>query len=151
MPTRAAAYQATDLARRAREVVDDARSHHVLVRDKDGMLLSFGPAEDLERSEELLRVVGDWLRMEGAIRVPRSQRQIGAYGNLAWASSLDDEDQVLFLRELEDALLVSLSGGTLDAVRNLLYDWKATAEVAADPDLSVELAEDLPEPVDAEL
>lgn len=150
MTTRASAYQSTDLARRSREVVDSARLRHVLVRDKDGMLLSFGPAEDLERAEELLRVVGDWLRMESAIRVPRDQRQIGAYGNLAWASSLDDEDQVLFLRELEDALLVSLSGGTLETVRDLLYDWKATAEVAADPDLSAELAEDLIEPVDAE-
>ena len=53
-PIRTVAYQSTDVARRAREVVDRARESSVLIRDKDGALLSLGLASDVEISARLV-------------------------------------------------------------------------------------------------
>lgn len=145
------AYQSTDLARRSREVVDGARAGGVLVRDKDGTLLAFGPAADVARAEELLRVMVNHLRMEAALRIPAESRPLAGYSDFAWAAALDEDEQEAFLRELESTLLVAASGGPIEPVLDLIHDWRTTAEIAADPDLATELVEDLPEPVDVKL
>ncbi|MGZ6273393.1 MAG: hypothetical protein ACXWM8_03740, partial [Candidatus Limnocylindrales bacterium] len=59
----AVAYQATDLARHHREVIDAARAGRALVRDKDGTALILALAADVERSDEISRLALELVRV----------------------------------------------------------------------------------------
>lgn len=71
-PKTPVAYQATDLARSHRQVIDAARSGRALIRDKDGMALLMIPAEDVERTAEVAELALDLVRaaqsLLGALR-----------------------------------------------------------------------------------
>jgi hypothetical protein len=130
----AVAYQATDLARHHREVIDAARAGRALVRDKDGTALILAPAADIERNEEIAGLALELVRVRQAIEQPDERRSPAAYGELAWVSVLPEADQRQFLDELTEALLVAASGTALRPVELLIGDWRATAEAWADPD-----------------
>jgi len=52
---------------------------------------------------------------------------------MAWPSVLPIESQRRFFHEMSAALVVAASGTTLRPVQVLLGDWRATAEMWADP------------------
>lgn len=128
------AYQATDLARRHREVIDAARTGRALVRDKDGTALIMTLAADVERNEEIADLALELVRLRQAVEQPAEQRSPMSYGDLAWLSILPDANQRQFLDELTESLLVAASGTSLHPVELLIDDWRATAEAWADPD-----------------
>ena len=130
----AVAYQATDLARHHREVIDAARAGRALVRDKDGTALILALAADVERSDEIARLALELVRARQTFTLPDELRSPAAYGDLAWVSVLPDDDQRQFLDELTEALLVAASGTSLRPVELLVGDWRATAEAWANPD-----------------
>ncbi|HEX7431236.1 MAG TPA: hypothetical protein VF293_03495, partial [Candidatus Limnocylindrales bacterium] len=128
------AYQATDLARHHRAVIDAARSGQALLRDKDGTALVLAPAADIERTYEIAELALELIRARQAVDRETGQRSAGLYGDLAWLSVLPDEVQRRCLDELAEALLVASSGMSLRPVDLLLGDWRATTEAWADPD-----------------
>ncbi|MEN8235205.1 MAG: hypothetical protein ABFR89_09820 [Actinomycetota bacterium] len=145
--TTSTAYQVTDLARSHRAVVEAGRSGAgALIRDKDGLLLVLHRAEDAETKERLVRLLLAYAEAGLQLELPREERSPLAYRDLAWIVPLDDEEQREFLSGLLDAVAVAAVGGPIGALDELLYDWKATAEVAADRSLADELSEDIPEP-----
>ena len=146
------AYQATDLARHHRAVIDAARSGQALLRDKDGTALVLAPAADIERTYEIAEFALELIRARQAVDRETEQRSAGLYGDLAWLSVLPDEIQRRCLDELTEALLVASSGMSLRPVELLLGDWRATAEAWADPDTREALvAEEAAPLVDVEL
>ncbi len=139
------AYQATDLARRHRAVIDSARSGQALVRDKDGTALLLAPAADIERAERVAELALALIKVRQALDAPPNGRSVALYGDLAWVSTLPEEQQRACLGELTDALLVAASGTSLRNVDLLLDDWRATADSWADPDTRARLlAEETP-------
>lgn len=138
-------FQATDVARRSREVLDSGQAGGTLIRDKDGVVLLLAPAEDIARQEELAVVAADFLRLHRVIAT--DERDVGSYGGFGWVSVFDLEDQRRFAAELEAPLLMALSGGPVEQLRNLIDDWRATAEVWAEEELRAELQEPLDEPL----
>lgn len=128
------AYQATDLARRHREVIDAARAGRALVRDKDGTALILTLAADVERNEEIADLALEVVRLRQTVEQSAERRSPTGYGDLAWLSVLPDSDQRRFLDEVTEALLVAASGTSLRPVELLIGDWQATAEAWADPD-----------------
>lgn len=150
--TTSTAYQVTDLARSHRSVVEAGRSGSgALIRDKDGVLLLLQRAEDAEKQERLVRLL--LAHAEGSLQLelPAGERSPLAYRDLAWIVPLDDDEQKGLLGELLDAVAIAAAGGPMRAVDELLYDWKATAEVAADRTLANELSEDISEPLGSPL
>ena len=146
------AYQATDLARHHRAVIDAARSGQALLRDKDGTALVLAPAADIERTYEIAELALELIRARQAVDRETEQRSAGLYGDLAWLSVLPDVVQRRCLDELTEALLVASSGMSLRPVELLLGDWRATAEAWADPDTREALvAEEAAPLVDVEL
>ncbi len=133
-PNPTLAYQATDLARRHREVIDAARTGRALVRDKDGTALILTLAADVERNEEIADLALELVRLRQAVEQPAEHRSPMSYGDQAWLSVLPDADQRRFLDELTEALLIAASGTSLRPVELLIDDWRATAEAWADPD-----------------
>ena len=145
-------YQVSDLQRQYRTIVGDARAHGALIRDKDGLSLTLAPTEAIERAHALVGYIPGLIQLEHLVRQPRSARHVSAFGAFAWAAALDEEDLATFVHEFSDALLIASSGGPLQAVEELLYDWRVTAEMMGDPDLVAELTEDADEPLhDVEL
>ena len=132
------AFQATDLARRHREVIDAARSGRAIVRDKDGTALVMAPVADVERTDEIVELALDLIRAAAAVRQGPGAA-VEAFGGLAWLSVLPEDAQKRFLDELTDAVLIAASGTSLRPVELLLGDWRATAEAWADPDIRATL------------
>lgn len=143
----AVAYQATDLVRKHREVIDAARGGGALIRDKDGTTLVMAPATEVERTHEIADLAMDLIRAEHALGVEADRRGPGLYGGLAWLSALPDEAQRRFVDEMSEALMVAASGTSLRPVEQLLGDWRATAEAWADPDTREALLADEPAPL----
>lgn len=127
------AYQATDLARNHRQVIDAARHGGALIRDKDGTTLVMGSAEAAGRTADIADLAMDLVRAARVLL--NSEREHGPeeYGDLAWLAALPDEAQRRFFDEMGDALMVAASGTSLRPVELLLGDWRATAEAWADP------------------
>lgn len=145
-------YQSSDLQRQYRTILDEAREHGALIRDKDGLSLTLAPTGAIERAHALVGYIPSLVQLEHLIHEPRPTRRVSAFGAFAWAATLDEDDLIAFVREFADALLVAASGGPLRPVEELIYDWQVTAELMADPDLVAELTEDADEPLhDVEL
>ncbi len=144
------AYQATDLARNHRKVLDSARRGGALVRDKDGLALLMAPLEEIERQRGVTGLALDLVR--AALAIIRGDQSAASFGDLGWVSVLPPESQRQFFSEMSDALLVASSGLSMRNVDLLLGDWKATAESWADPDVRERLLAGSPEPLpDVEL
>ena len=146
------AFQATDLARHHRAVVDAARAGRALLRDKDGTALVLAPAADIERTYQIAALALDLIRARQAVDQEVGKRSAGLYGDLAWMSVLPDDAQRQFLDELAETLLVAASGTSLRPVEMLLDDWRASAEAWADLDTREAPPAEEPEPLaDVEL
>ena len=144
------AYQATDLVRNHRKVLDSARRGGALVRDKDGLALLMAPLEEIERERGVTGLALDLVR--AALAIIRGDQAAASFGDLGWVSVLPPESQRQFFSEMSDALLVASSGLSMRNVDLLLGDWKATAESWADPDVRERLLAGSPEPLpDVEL
>lgn len=144
---KAIAYQATDLVRNHREVIDAARRGSALIRDKDGLALIMAPAEETRRTREIGDLALDLVRAASVILPGGAERSAGAYGGMAWLSVLPIESQRQFFHEMSAALVVAASGTTLRPVEILLDDWRATAEAWADPDIRDRLLADEDSPI----
>lgn len=144
--TTTVAYQATDLARNHRQVIDSARHGRALIRDKDGLALVMTPVEDIDRLHEVAELALDLVRAARSLLGEPGESSAASFGRLAWLSVLPPEARERFFAEMSEALLVAASGTTMRTVELLLGDWQATAESWADPDTRERLLADEDEP-----
>jgi hypothetical protein len=145
-------YQATDLARNHRQVVDDARAGVAVIRDKDGTALVMTAASRLERANDIGGTAVSLVQLWQVLAEPVDRRTTAAYGDFAWLRVLPEESQRRFVAEMTDRLLIAASGGRLDQLTQLVGDWLATAEAWADSETREALLTAEPEPTrDVEL
>ena len=128
------AYQASDLARNHRQVVDDARNGIAVIRDKDGTTLVMTTASLLERAQEIGGAAVALVQVAQALTGPADRRTTAAYGDVAWLRPRPEDAQRRFLAEMTDRRLVVASGGRLGQLTELVSDWLATAEAWTDAD-----------------
>lgn len=159
------AYQATDLARSHREVLDAARSGGASIRDKDGLMLVMMPAEEVNRSRMINDYALDIIRLtlayqaqfatlaksevmpDPAAAEPGYQiEDIASYGHFSWLSVLPFRYQVEFLGAISRQVLLASSGIGTRSLQQLIGDWRATAETWMDPDAREQLLEEMNEP-----
>ena len=141
------AFQATDLQRSHRAVLDEARESGALIRDKDGLLLLLHPAEDVDRQESLLEIMWSTVFIERVLQRSPKDREPVMYGPFAWVSILPEEDQKKFLEEVIDQLLISKNSGSNAKLEQLIEDWQVSAQTWSDEDLREELTKDLDQPL----
>ena len=67
---------------------------------------------------------------------------------LPWVEFLPEQDRADFAREAADTLRACASVGRYTAFAALIDDWRATAEIWSDPDLSRSLRSRIDEPLD---
>jgi hypothetical protein len=139
-------FQATDLARRSREVLVAARtSTGAIIRDKDGESLLVEPAGRSGRVRYELAGMRNAVRVLRLLDMPADTRDPVLYGELAWVAGLDEDDQRLFAWEFVRALEAIDATGP-EPVEQLLYEWRQTARAWADDELRGELSTPLSEP-----
>ncbi len=126
-------YQASDLAgAKRREFIDAAKSGGARLRDTDGASLVMVPLGTFEVLKELRSWAGRYLQVEGALERPRPERKAVDFGELAWLSAFDDEDQASFRRELHEALVQAVAAESLEPVNTCVRDWRTTARALSD-------------------
>jgi hypothetical protein len=144
-------YQATDLARRHREVVQAGRRPGgTMIRDKDGEALLLAPAGPVKREHYALEGLKAAVRVLSLLRADQPCDPL-LYGSLAWMTVLPREDQTTFVWEYIRTLQV-VDGTGVEVVEQLLYEWQQTARIWAEDSLRAELTGELDEPLsDVEL
>ena len=127
-------FQVSDLAgSKRREFVDLAKRGNARLRDIDGTPLVMLREAGLVQLEELSEALVGYLSLETALARRPEDRQPTDFGNLAWASTLD-ESALSELRDgLRGALAVAASQRDTAPVDTLLRDWRYTALDLADP------------------
>ncbi len=141
------AFQATDLQRNHRVVLDAARESSAVIRDKDGLLLLIQPAEEARRGEYLSDVLWSATCLGRALQLPPVGRGPAMYGSFAWISVMPEGDQMQFLQEVIDQVLVSRNSGSTAKLEDFIGDWKATALTWSDEDVREELIGDIAQPL----
>lgn len=140
-----ASFQATDLARNAREVLDAARTPAgALIRDKDGTNFRVVLAGRASQESFTLRGLSDAIRI---LRLASLQvRDPALYGDLAWLAPLPAEAQTEFAWAYAQAIQSAPSTG-LEPVEALMYEWQQTARAWSDDTLREDLLSAVPAPL----
>jgi hypothetical protein len=133
--TRAIVYQASDLNRKGRAILDAAHRGEARIRDTDGVSLLVLSEERVQIGRELLQLASNVLTVEEALSIPEKERTALAYGDWTWLRHLDEADRHEFHEELLRLLAVALrerSVSAVDAVEETVDAWRVTAEALAD-------------------
>jgi len=125
-------FQASDLAKERRKVLDAARSGRALVRDSDGT----GLVMLREQEFSVLESFAKWSRELERLRLlldGEPVTSVAAYGEFGWLRNFDQDDKLTFVSELHDALLVALADLDTAGIDELISDWRVTARQLEDP------------------
>ena len=142
-------FQATDLQRRAREVLDAARRPEgALIRDKDGTNFQVMLAGRAGNDSYALAGLTDVLRVLRLTRLPEAERDATLYGELGWLAALPLDAQTDFAWAYARAIQAIPATG-VGPVEDLLYDWVQTARTWSDAALRESLTWPLDAPLDA--
>lgn len=136
-------FQASDLNRQGRTVLDSARIGPTRLRDTDGLGIIIAPESDWEESvsrasgmSRILMVATLYLTFRTALEDPdwdlvRNSERLGSW---AWLRHLPPEDIPEFADEVHLALLDSFSSKDPESLEQIIEDWRETAMVASDPE-----------------
>ena len=133
----------SDLLRRPKEVTDHVEEGDVLLRRRDEPDLRLSRADREAHRAEAFSALGRAMR-NLAVHNP------GALGDaltdaFPWLEFLPPEDQRLFLDEFSRVVAAAAALDNYEPLTQLVREWRATAEVYADP----KLARRLRRPLDA--
>src|SRR5208283_1286528 len=93
-------YAASDLARKRVEVMDAARAGVALIRDTDGTGLVMLEQQQFEFLRGIRELVSKWVMLDLALGRPFTERRSTDFGEFAWLTAFDNDDQVTFRQEL---------------------------------------------------
>jgi hypothetical protein len=127
-------YQASDLNRHGRAILDTARRSEARIRDTNGTSLLVLDEGRVQVAMALLQVASNFVTLCEAMNVP--ERSPLTYGDWTWLRHVDEDDRHEFKNEMQHLLALGLrerSQAALDTVGQALDAWRATAEALADP------------------
>ncbi len=128
----AVVYQASDLNRRYRRVLQDARTGAARIRDTDGTALVVVS----ERRFEALRAVACAAANLAGVRWALDRGQAPAladFGTWTWLRAFDVDDLRTFVTEAQQALVLAAREESAALLEDTIRAWRITAEQAADP------------------
>jgi hypothetical protein len=134
----------SDLLRSPKRVVRDLADGDVLLRRRGAPALRLSQAD---RDDDRTAAFDALARLLRNLAAHSSDAMAdAALEAFAWLEFLPEADQAAFLAELPRTLLASAEIDSYTPVSQMLAEWRATAEVHADP----KLARRLGRPVDAD-
>lgn len=124
----------SDLLRRPKEVTDDVEDGDVLLRRRDQPDLRLTRADRETTRAETFTAIGRALR-NLATHSPAALND--ALGDaFPWIEFLPARDRRLFLDEFSRVVTAAATVDNYDSLSQLVREWRATAEVHADPKLA---------------
>lgn len=130
----ASTYLPSDLQRRYRLILDEAKAGQARLRDLDGTNILVLP----EREVEVLRRIGaaaaNLAALERLAEISSArQAEVAEYGEWSWLRVFDEEDLREFVRDVREAIVVGVREGSSELLDEQLRAWRVTAEQAEDP------------------
>lgn len=131
----------SDLLRRPKDVTDDLETGDVLLRRRDEPDLRLSRADRESHRVEAFAAMGRMLR-NLAVHNPAtmSDALVDAF---PWIEFLPAGDRRLFLDEFTRVLTAAATVDNYELMTQLVHEWRATAEVHADPKLARRLRRSL--------
>lgn len=126
-------YEASDLNRHYRTLLDAARQGDVRIRDKDGFSIMLVPERRLRVLQAITEVSANLLALEMALARAPGPLALTDYGGWTWLRHLDPDDLQGFLAEIREVLLIAAREQDSTELDAALHAWEDTAEAAADP------------------
>ena len=131
----------SEFLRRPNEVVAELVERDVLLRRRNAPALRLSRADRHDGRSDAFEACARLLR-NVAVHSPAALR--AALGDaFAWTEFLPRQDREMFAEELIPMLLAAVSVDNYEPVSQLVREWKATAEIHADPELARRLLEPL--------
>lgn len=129
----------SDLLRKPKEVTDDLEEGDVLLRRRDEPDLRLSRADREAQRADTFSAIGRALR-NLAVHSPAAFAD--ALGDaFPWIEFLPVADRRMFLDQFSRVVLAGTAFDNYEALTQLVREWRATAEVHADPKLARRLGE----------
>ena len=124
----------SDLLRKPKEVTDDLEQGDVLLRRRDEPDLRLSRADREAQRVDTFSAIGRALRN---LAVHNPAALADALGDaFPWVEFLPEDDRRLFLDEFSRVVMAAAALDDYEALGQLVREWRATAEVHADPKLA---------------
>lgn len=131
----------SEFLRQPNDVVADLADHDVVLRRRNAPALRLSEAEREENRDEAFDVLARLLR--SLLTHDPAGLDATIDEALPWTTFLPRQERQLFMDELTRTLLAVSTIDNFAPVGQLLREWKATAEVHADPRLARRLRRDI--------
>jgi hypothetical protein len=127
-------YLPTDLQRRYRLVLDQARAGEARVRDLDGTTILLLRETEVQTLRQVGLAAANLAVVERVLEVMATRRpDLSEYGEWTWLRTLDEGDLREFVREVREGIVVAVREGTTTLLDEHLRAWRVTAQQAQDP------------------
>jgi hypothetical protein len=124
----------TDLQRRYRAILDEARAGEARVRDSDGTNILLLPEAKVQVLRQVGAAAANLAAIESLLEVVDTRSPtIAEYGDWSWLRVFDAEDLREFIRDIREAVVVGVREGSTALLDEQLRAWRVTAEQADDP------------------
>ncbi|CAN5862132.1 hypothetical protein BH24ACT3_BH24ACT3_04610 [soil metagenome] len=130
-------HQFSDLLRRPKDVTDDVEDGDVLLRRRDEPDLRLSRADREAHRAEAFSALGRAMR-NLAVHNPRALSD-ALSDAFPWLEFLQPGDRRLFLDEFSRVVTAAAAVDNYEPLTQLVREWRATAEIHADPKLAKRL------------
>ncbi len=127
-------YLPSDLQRRYRMILDEAKAGEARVRDLDGTNILLLPEAEVQALRRVSAAAANLLAVERVVEVMATRRpDLPEYGEWSWLRVFDADDLGEFIREIREAIIVGAREGSSALLDEQVRAWRITAQQADDP------------------
>lgn len=127
-------YVPSDLQRRYRTILDEAKAGEARVRDSDGTTILLLPEADVQAFRQISSAASNLARVERVAEAMVTRRPaLAEYGDWRWLHVFDADDLREFIREVREAIIVGAREGSTALLDEQLHAWQITGRQADDP------------------
>lgn len=130
----ATVFQASDLDRHGRAILDAARTGEARVREADGTSFLVIPARRAQALAGVARAAANLAMIEQALAAPGDHLTAGDFGEWAWLRHLERDDLHEFVGDMRQAIISAVREEVSDPLDTIVREWQVTADALADPD-----------------
>lgn len=130
----AVTYLPSDLQRRYRAILDEAKAGQARVRDLDGTNILLLPETEVQVLRAISAAAANLATVERVLEVMVTRRpELPEYGEWSWLRHFDADDLRDFVREIREAIIIAAREGSSALLDTQLRAWRITAQQADDP------------------
>ena len=127
-------YLPTDLQRRYRVILDEAKAGEARVRDADGTTILLLPEGEVRALRRVSAAAANLAAVEGVLEsMATGSPELSQYGEWSWLRVFEADDLREFVRDIREAIIVGAREGSSALLDEQLRAWRVTARQADDP------------------